>query len=116
MDIEEQRRQAKAGSCAAQSVLGISYLYGDEVEVDYKEALRFLSAASKQGGSRATLNLGIMHAKGMGMPQNVPEAIRLIESVAKPSDSSDAFAARMELGRLHSSCLATSVDLDKALI
>jgi TPR repeat protein len=56
-----------------------------------------------------------MHAKGLGVPQNVPEAIRLFEAVARPSDSADAFAARIELGRLYSSGLGTSVDDEKAL-
>jgi|SRR6267143_1795883 len=100
MDIEELRRRAKAGSCSAQTVLGISYLYGYDVAVDYNEAFRLLSSA---GTSRAVLNLGIMHAKGLGVPQNLPEAIRLLEAVARPSDSSDAFAARIESGRLYSS-------------
>ena len=100
MDIEELRRRAKAGSCSAQTVLGISYLYGHDVAVDYSEAFTLLSAA---GTSRAVLNLGIMHAKGLGVPQNLPEAIRLLEAVARPSDSSDAVAARIELGRLYSS-------------
>jgi TPR repeat protein len=115
MDIEEKRRLAEAGSCAAQSILGLSYLYGYNVEVDYKEAFRFLSAAADQGSSRAVLNLGIMHAKGLGIPQNVPEAIRLFEAVANPSDSSDAFAARIELGRIYSSGLALPVDIAKAV-
>ena len=98
MDFEALRRRAEAGSCSAQTVLGISYLYGYDVAVDYNEAFKLLSAA---GTSRAVLNLGIMHAKGLGVPQNLPEAIRLLEAVAQPSDSSDAFAARIELGRLY---------------
>ena len=108
MDIEELRRKANAGSCSALTVLGISYLYGYDVAVDYNEALRLLSAA---GTSRAALNLGIMHAKGLGVPLNLPEAIRLLEAVARPSDSSDAFAARIELGRLY----ASNSDTNKAL-
>jgi len=112
MDIEELRRKAEIGSCVAQTILGISYLYGYDVEVDYKEAFRLLSAA---GTSRANLNLGIMHAKGLGIPQNIPEAIRLLEAVAKPPDSTDAFAARIELGRLYSAGSGVSVDSANAL-
>jgi TPR repeat protein len=108
MDFEELKRRAKAGSISAQTVLGINYLYGYDVDVDYDEAFRLLSAA---GTSRAVLNLGIMHAKGLGVPQNLSEAIRLLEAVARPSDSSDAFAARIELGRLYSS----DSDTDNAL-
>jgi TPR repeat protein len=100
MDIEELRRRAEAGSCSAQTILGISYLYGYDVAADYREAFRLLSAA---GTSRAVLNRGIMHAKGLGVTQNLPEAIRLLEAVAGPPESSDAFAARIELGRLYSS-------------
>jgi TPR repeat protein len=111
MDIEEQRRKAEAGSRVAQTILGINYLYGYEVEIDYKEALRLLSIA---GTSRALLNLGIMHAKGLGIPQNLPEAIRLFEAVGKPDDSSDAFAARIELGRIYSSGLGVPIDVTKA--
>lgn len=43
-----------------------------------------------------------MYAEGLGIEKNVPEAIRLFTAVALPSDSSDAFAARLELARLHS--------------
>ena len=63
MDIEEKRRKAEAGSCVAQTTLGISYLYGYDVDVNYVEAFRLLSAAANQGASRAVLHLGIMHAK-----------------------------------------------------
>jgi TPR repeat protein len=112
--MEEIQRRAEAGSCVAQTLLGIAYLYGYEVEINYSGAFRFLSAAASQGASRAVLNLGLMHAKGLGIPQNLYEAVRLLESVAKPSDSSDAFAARMELGRLYSG-LGAPPDSDKAL-
>ena len=111
MDIEETRRKAEAGSSVAQSILGISYLYGIDVPIDYNEAFRFLSAA---GTSRAVLHLGIMHAKGLGIPQNIQEAVRLLEAVATPSDSSDAFAARVELGRLYSSGLGLPINVPKA--
>lgn len=101
MDIADLRRKAEAGSCASQSVLGLCYLYGAGVEIDYGEALRFLSAAADQGASRAVLNLGIMYAEGLGVAQDVAEAIRLLEAVARPDDSSDAFLARIELGRTY---------------
>jgi uncharacterized protein len=115
MDIAEKRRKAEAGSSVAQTALGISYLYGYDVEVDYQEAFRFLSAAASQGTSRAALNLGIMYAKGLGIPQNAPEAVRLFEAVAKPSNSSDAFAARIELGRLYSLGRGIPADAQQAL-
>jgi|SRR5450755_2395896 TPR repeat protein len=87
MDIAEKRRQTDAGSCAAQSILGLSCLYGNEVKVNYQEAFKYLSATANQGGSRATLNLGKMYAKGLGIPRDNPTAIRLLEATAKPSDT-----------------------------
>ena len=111
VSINELRRKAEAGSCVAQSILGLSYLYGHDVPIDYKEAFKFLSAAAAQGASRAALNLGHMHAKGLGIAKNVPEAIRLFEAVGNP----DAFAARIELGRIYSSGRDVPVDVNKAL-
>jgi len=101
-NIADLRRRAEAGSCASQSVLGCCYLYGIDVQVNYGEAFRFLSAAADQGASRAILNLGIMYAKGLGISMDLKEAIRLLKAVAGPDDSSDAFAARIHLGRIYS--------------
>lgn len=114
-NIAEMREKAEAGSCVAQSILGLCYLYGHDVEADYKEAFRFLSAAAEQGASRAVLNLGHMYAQGLGVPQNVPKAICLFEAVGKPSSSTDAFAARIELGRVLSRGVGMPIDKDAAL-
>jgi TPR repeat protein len=53
MNIAEFGRKAAAGSCAAQSVLGGCCLIGLDVEVNYPEAFKLLSAAANQGSSRA---------------------------------------------------------------
>ena len=113
-NIDEMHRNAKAGSCVAQTFLGLSYLHGYEVEVNFEEAFKFLSAAANQGGSRATIGLASMYAKGLGVPRNLSEAIRLLESVAATPDSSDAFAARIELARLYSAGAGIPVDTEKA--
>ena len=115
MDIQEVRRQAEAGSCVNQCVLGLCYLYGIDVDVNYVEAFRLLTAAADQGASRAVLNLGYMHANGFGIPKNAPEAIRMFEAVGKPGDSSDAFLARIELGRIYSNGISVPIDADAAL-
>ena len=115
MNITDMRRKAEEGSCVAQSVLGACYLYGEEVDTDYKEAFRYLSAAAEQGASRAVLNLGHMYAKGLGVPQNVPEAIRLYEAVGKAASITDAFAARIELARIFALGRGISIDRVAAL-
>lgn len=114
-DIAEMRRKAEAGSCPSQCMLGLCYLYGTQVEKNYQEAFRWLAAAAEQRSSRAVLNLGRMHAQGLGIPQNISEAIRHFEAVAKPSDSGDAFMARVELARLFSRGLGVQVDKNRAV-
>jgi len=114
-NIVEMRRKAEEGSCPSQCMLGLCYLYGIDVETNYAEAFRFLSAAAEQRSSSAVLNLGRMYAQGLGIQQNMPEAIRHFEAVAKPSDSSDPFSARIELGRIFSHGLGIPVDGNLAL-
>ena len=77
MNIPDLRAKADSGICAAQAILGICYLEGIDTETDYQEAFRLLSAAAAQGASRAVVSLARMHAEGLGIPQNIPEAIRL---------------------------------------
>jgi TPR repeat protein len=56
-----------------------------------------------------------MYAQGLGVGQDLPEAIRHFEAVAKPSDSGDAFPARIELGRIFSHGLGVPSDTNMAL-
>jgi TPR repeat protein len=98
MNIADLRKKAESGNIAAQTILGVCYLDGTDVEVDYKEAFRLLSAAAEQGAPRALVNLARMHADGLGVPKNVPEAIPLYEGAA----SAGEFLAQVALGRLYS--------------
>jgi uncharacterized protein len=105
MDIRELHQKAESGSTVAQCVLGICYLDGIEVQVDYQKALRFLSSAANQGASRAVLNLARMHAEGLGIPKDPHEAIRLYESIGEVE-----FLAAIELGRIYSRGVGVAVD------
>src|SRR5574341_578250 len=108
------RRKAEAGSCVNQCALGLRYLHGIDVQVDYKEAFRFLSSAAEQGASRAILNLAYMYSEGQGIQKDVAKAIRMLEAVAGPADSSDAFLARIELGRIYSRGVSVPADPETA--
>lgn len=107
MNIQELRRGADFGSRVDQSVLGLCYLYGVDVQVDYQEAFRLLSLA---GTSRAVANLARMHAEGLGLPKNIAEAIRLYKAVGKSE-----FRAQLELGRIYSRGLGVPTDTVEAL-
>jgi uncharacterized protein len=107
LNIPDLRKESDSGSRAAQAALGICYLYGHEVEVDYKQAFRLLSLA---GTSRAVVNLARMHAEGLGVPKDLPEAIRLYKAVAKLE-----FRAQLELGRIYSRGTGVPADSVEAL-
>ena len=98
MDTEQLRKQAEAGNTAAQAILGIGYLEGTEVEVDYAEAFRLLTEASRKGASRAIVYLARMYRDGLGIPQDAAEALRLYEVAARAGE----FFAQIELGRAFS--------------
>jgi len=68
MNIPDLRRRADSGSAVAQAPLGVCYLDGIDVEVNYVEAFRLLSAAADRGATRAITNLARMHANGLGIP------------------------------------------------
>ena len=114
LNVADLRRNAEAGSCNSQSILGACHLYAYEVDRDCEEAFRWLSAAAAQGSSRAVLNLAYMHAEGLGISQELPEAVRLFIAVAKPDDSSDALAARIQLGRIFSQGQGMAINADEA--
>jgi uncharacterized protein len=110
MDTCELRQKAESGSLAAQTVLGISYLEGIDVEIDYDQALRFLSLAADRGASRAIVNLARMYAAGLGVERDVPRAINLYESVGEAE-----FLAAIELGRIYSQGQGVPADAKSAM-
>ncbi len=85
MNISELRKEAESGSVVAQSVLGICYLHGTEVQVDYQEAFRLLSAAAERGAPRAVANLARMYALGWGFPRTLSRRFVFTRGRPKPA-------------------------------
>lgn len=110
MNIAELQKKAKSGSIVAQTVLGICYLDGTEVELNYTEAFRLLSLAADRGAPRAMMNLARMHADGLGIPKNTSEALRLYEAAANAGE----FAAQIELARAYSRGIDVKQDIGAA--
>jgi TPR repeat protein len=107
-EIEKLREKAEKGSVVAQSVLGIRYLHGYDVERDYAEAFRWLSAASAHHAPRAMVNLGIMYEHGLGVEPNHELALDLYEYGALRGE----FDGCVYLARL----LASGKDIESALV
>jgi hypothetical protein len=112
MKIADLRSEAAKGNVVAQSILGICYMDGIDVEVDYQEAFRLLSAAADQGARRAVANLARIYDEGLGTQKNIPEAIRLYERAAKGGE----FFAQIALGRIYSRGTDVPANPDEALI
>ncbi|HSY60180.1 MAG TPA: tetratricopeptide repeat protein [Terriglobales bacterium] len=109
MNINDLQQKAESGSIPAKSILGICYLDGLDVDIDYAKAFQLLSEAAANGASRAIVNLARMYAQGLGVPADIREAIRLYESVGNFE-----FLAAIELGRIYSRSLGVASDRSKA--
>ncbi len=66
--------KAEQGDASAQSKLGLMYLMGEAIPLDYKEAFRWYRASAVQENSSAQGSLGAMYRKGLGLPQDYIQA------------------------------------------
>ena len=82
-----------------------------DVEVNYNEALRLLTAAATRGAPRAKANLARMYVEGLGVKKDLSEGMRLYEEAANASE----FFAQIELGRIYSRGLGVTANPDAAL-
>lgn len=110
MNISDLENRAKNGSAVAQSILGLSYLYGREVKPNYEKAFQLLSTAAENGASRAILGLAKMYAEGLRTAKDAIGAIRLYKSVEQAE-----IRAKLELARLYSLDNLGISDLKEAL-
>jgi len=108
LDIAEIRRRAEEGNAYNECALGLCYLYGVEIQVDYWRAFGLLFNASQKHVLRACLHLGFMYAHGWGTKRDLREAARLFERVAAEDDGTDAFEACIALGRIYSGAIQSA--------
>lgn len=95
IDFAKSLKGAEEGSPVHQGFVGWCYLYGQHVEVDYQKAFRWLSAAAEQRASRPFTHLGRMYAEGLGVPQDIPGAIRRYRAVEKVEPRAQLGLARI---------------------
>ncbi len=76
-DIEDMKKKAAEGELDATVQLGISYLYGYGVEVDYIEAFFYLQEAATKNDGQALLHLGKMYENGIGIKPDLWTAYSL---------------------------------------
>ena len=76
--LDELRALAEQGEATAQNNLGIKYAYGQVVQRDDAEAVRWWRLAADQGYARAQFNLGVAYTwhPRNGIPPDDAEAVR----------------------------------------
>ena len=95
IDFTKSLKGAEEGSTVNQGFVGWCYLYGQYVETNYQQALRWLLAAAEQRASRPFTHLGRIYAEGLGVPQDIAEAIRRFRAVEKVEPRAQLGLARI---------------------
>ena len=90
-------KYAKNGNPDAQLGLGNCYYYGEGVEQNYAEAVRWYRKAAEQGYADAQHNLGNCYYYGTGIEQNYSEAVRWLRKAAEQGDK-DAIKILNDIG------------------
>ena len=73
-DINSLRRAAERGDAKAQTILGVCYAIGKDVEKDEKAAADWFRKAAEQGYPVAQYHLGRCYANGQGVEKDEKEA------------------------------------------
>lgn len=97
MDLKKLEVAAKAGQAGAQTLLGLCYLDGVGVAVNYSQAFQWLTMASENGAPRAQANLAVMYQQGLGINASFEEAERLFLQASQKQE----FMAIIGLARLY---------------
>lgn len=83
-------RRAHAGDRHAARALAEGYYAGSGgLPQDFAQAARYFQVLSDLGDIRAMTNLGLMYARGIGVPQNMAEAVRKWRFAAANPRSAD---------------------------
>ena len=77
------REMAEKGGADAQYDLGAIYMYGEGVEQDAKEAVKWYRKAAEQGLADAQYDLGMCYMEGKGTEKNPPEAMKWLCKAAE---------------------------------
>ena len=74
------------GDVEAQYALGLMYLYGEILDVDYQQAKIWYEKAATQNDPRAQVKLGLMYANGLGVNQDYQQAKSWYEKASVQND------------------------------
>jgi len=85
--LEEIRKEAEGGDARAQWLLGSRYQFGEGVEKDEVQAVKWFRMAAEQGDVNAQHTLGAMYAVGQGVKKDLAEAAKWFSKAAEQGDA-----------------------------
>lgn len=102
--------RALKGDATAQTNLGVMYAYGDGVQKDSVEAVKWFRKAAEQGYADAQNFLGLMYLAGTGVPKDATEAAKWISKAAEQGFA----AAEYNIGCIHAQGIGVTKDINEA--
>ena len=69
-NIEELRQKAEKGDSVAQTMLGVEYMKGDQVEKNLDKAIEWWKKAAEKGYAEAEYKLGVCYHFGFGIKKS----------------------------------------------
>ena len=78
----ELLKKAESGDPIAQFNIADCYFYGNGVQLDKSEAIRWLAKAAELNDALSQYNLGIAYLKGLGVGKDEHKGIQLIQKAA----------------------------------
>lgn len=69
-NIEELRQKAEKGDSVAQTMLGVEYMKGDQVEKDLDKAIEWWKKAAEKDYAEAEYKLGVCYHFGFGIKKS----------------------------------------------
>lgn len=102
---------AQKGDVLAQYSLGNAYLRGNEVSVDYNEAVHWFTEAANKDHAKSQYKLGYLYYSGTGVRKDSSTAFNWFQKSASAGYS----PAQYYLGKMYADGQGTSQDFDKAM-
>ena len=109
--MEQDQKAAAQGDAQAAKNLGNRYLYGQGVEKDYAQALKWHLEAAKQGVAESQFCVGFIYDAGLGVNQDYQAAMSWYTQSAKQGDS----MAENALGYCYENGHGTKPDYKEAM-
>ena len=70
LNIEDLRQKAEKGDSVAQTMLGVEYMKGDQVEKDLDKAIEWWKKAAEKGYAEAEYKIGVCYHFGFGIKKS----------------------------------------------